>query len=696
MASIKIDDFKGQNNHDDPVVLKPNEFSQLYNATSDNNVLTTIQAPLARTWAIPTAIDLYSGNGGWNIITNPITQNIILQRCNSTSLVIPANTLITFFAYMKKSAAYTFEARIYSSTGSVPNDTPYQNVTGTIATVIPTGTDSEYQWYRFLVTPSVDVTNPWIGFISNGAIAASGLVGDDTNASGNVYVSGDGGSTWTDYATGYAGSNAPYFPTYIGTAQGAVDDYQSIVLPHPLSTGSNAATTGLSFTADGYATGCQVISERVSGKNTIREIRFCASSSVISSTKGTTTWCVIAPQTNIIRVGKVLAFSAPGAVSCVPFMLTTPDIDTGAYAPLSATCLGYNIITNQELPYTATVISTHYYSYLNLVDGLTYRISTLSPWSQYQFVIVYNNTLCFLNSTSDPSEFTYSLPGTVNNFTSGGTDYLGLGETITGVTIYKDWLVIGFTTKIKAFTGIPGDGTLAVISPNNGISNPRGFALGENALFILSGHHIFVYTGAWEEMFDMTAVLREADLVRVATSLSLAYDSKDRELYINYAPARVLVYNFMHQFWRTQYTPSTGGISTIFQGLESPVIQQSNFYQLNKLAENVGNPYAEASITTGWWDPDPDHQKTTYQRLVIEYHPTSTSVSLVVTVEYDDGDIVTFPAEDTQGVTTLLKYSSYRLAKEASRIKVKLECSAISEPFSITAMYLFFEPGMEF
>ena len=421
------------------------------------------------------------------------------------------------------------------------------------------------------------------------------------------------------------------------------------------------------------------------------------------------------PDFNIVEAGNYFFLTNPNNRNCqiLDFNRTNESSSNSTYPQQRfnrkrTACYfnGYIVVARNGFPVSlklsAALETTVGYPFGNWQT----EVLSSCPVANPKFVVAYNNYLMFFNvrllqdvNTLHPHRGYFSKAGTVNDWGGISTtqfENMSDGEEIIGVEEWFGSLIIFFPSKIKRYTGTPGNASLETIFYRGPVGTECIYKTGRG-IFFVSTDGLYLYNGSFNRIGDSSTKFDQVNVVNANIDGWLSFNSKDQELYFYPGYSQYIhVWNAEKNFFRTlDYAGYgvTGGLRTFeyYDNLDlKAAISYPGITHVSKIFG--GTTCKPATAQSGWLDLDPSHIQKRFDRCAIDYYGTSAFGTFDFTVTFDDGA--------TAGVTQIplsgtgIKTFQLPLNRQAKLVQHTIVAPAQTAQTTINSIKYFFTPEM--
>jgi len=736
----EISKFKGVNRIVDASKLEPGEMTTLQGALINTGSLCNMPMPSYDTadvtFPIPVVIENESGysRGSWNplLATNYTSfAGAVNTRIALLSLAtIPTNQPVTVFFLMKgtiTSALPYMTVSVLDAVGPNPSTdrTLYRLNSFTLNSSDPTRV-----WRGFTIVVDSAAVNPkWVVLDIFGAVGASfDLYGHPTHTQDVQEYSG---GTWQSWGTLHPGQSKPQFVvvsqgTQVSTATDSarlVSQMGEVNLPFNTWQGgvqcfaTNQSFTTGSFTAWGGASLSVIEIPKATGTYKRSLIMNSDTNGGVLSgpLTGTSLYANVIPKVNLVRVGNVIAATAPGVQYCIPItLMDTPyrafdtDFHAVSFQNYLALCGG----GTDGLAYGSTGVNKKpVYLDLTLTGnpihsgyaGICVKsyAAALTP-DEPMFVLNFGESLIYVRNRDYPYRMWYGTAGTVDTFNA--YENLSQAEPVLNVAKYGTEFLAFFSNQVKKYSGVPRYAVLAPIK-ETGVKNGRFIVRANGGLYVLCSDGLFFYNGVFNPVLDKAQIF-ETNHRRYTGQASnydihqtrLAHLEKQHAIAIVlqrshmdsavYKDTDIWFYDYwtsdFYQYWLNDYDAQCGVYQMAAVPYDVPWLLDYQYTpNYSGLMCESSTAFSPMNVETGWIDPLPVMDKKHFLHFTMEATNTVASLLISLTVTYDNGlsytwsDIDLHTAADSEGRTPTYTKIEKQVPAHAGRFKVAITCNAI-------------------
>lgn len=748
MQSFEISKFKGVNKIVEASKLEPGETQQLYGALINNGSIQSMPMPSYETkdvsFPVP-HIELDQTGftiGSWNpgaaasstTVSGAIQHRIAFHVNYSLGVDIPV-TVMLLLKGTYATATSNIYMSIYTETGAQPTTdiTAKRLQSFTLRT-----SDPNRVWRGFTATAS-QATGGVCWFVFDIVIADASshtLYGHPSQSTLTKYQSG---GAWTDWGVAWPGKDKPQFMV-IDSQQttNARDVHQMTTVKTPfrpwqgsVTVGSFGFSTATPLTYFGGAALCVLeVPEATSDyKRTIILAYDPSGGGTCISTLAATGFpqANIVTSINLIRVGNVIAATAPGVEFCFPLtLLDWPaagfDVDYSAtsFQNYIALCGGGTDGTTSITPpnkkpcyidLTAAGLPIH-----SGYAGISVRgYGAAGTPDEPMYVMDFGNHLIYFRNADYPFRMWYGIAGQIDSFNAD--ENLSQAEPILSVEKYGNEFLVFFASEIKKYSGVPRYAVLSRVK-DTGVLNSRFVKPANNGVFILSTDGFWFFNGVFNQVLDKPSILQnnkqrylcqasdytihQPRLIHFPNihSVGLVFQRYSTNPYNHTA---IWLYDYWTGDWNRYYMITSGSYGGTFQmsaiPYETTWIYDGSYKGLMLESDSKFSPFI---VETGWIDVDSRMDKKRFLHFTMEATNPAASQIISVTIDYDNGVSYTFDSVDLRvtdgGVYTKIEKM---VPATASRFKILVSCNTTGTPaptneqVKIHKFNMFYEPGKQ-
>lgn len=732
---FELSAWSGVNLHDDARMLQPGQFTELTNASTDNQSIKADEVDSLISMPVPEImlLNIIGVTNGPSWIPNSASASasnkigINLDRTyNRLYFGDSVCTLVPFNLTSAVTGTDFYTVSFYRNVANSPSGVVSQLGVGlgylASSSAAATGSNNIFylnketlindvsasSWDHFavfkgmwasssdsptgqisLASSSASAGDNW-GSGSYGGFAPSCIIFKHTQTGGHVLnvipfmasMSQDKETMGTYAASAFPTTNDQYELFYNGAAMGAVDVPPFCRIYNSIETSYKGSFLGKGANYASAAAGCY-------GLNRFTEV----------TAQGITANAYKYLDFNVVEVSGIASLTSPEerngiGLDYVGTDKLAPNVNGGflKYRRKMSSCFfnGYLVMAKQGTGVCA-------FEFVNKVALNTYYPIKLTPLYTSTFysprgVISYNNYLMFYNvynrsdDTPLPHRVYFSLAGMVDSFSSSQYENISDGEEILWAEEWQGSLIFFFQDKIKKYTGVPGAATLETIM-YSGVSCAEMVCKTGRGIFFLAKDGLYLYNGSFMRIVDILTYFDQADQKAALEDGWMEFDDKEQELlfypgnssYIN-------VWNAKHNFFRRMdYSGAsvTSGIR-LFKYYHNNDLKLAISYPGITHVSKVkgGTTYKAATINSGYIDVDPSYEIKRYDRAIIEYKASTSFGTFDITFTFDNGktaSMTKIPIKSTKVYETVhvplgiqAKLISYRITSPAQTAQLNI------------------------
>ena len=735
MKSFEISKFKGVNKIIEASKLEPGEMQELYGAYLNDGSIQSMPMPSYdtedKTFPVPNILHNYTGylDAIWNSDTDFAP---VAYAAGGTKMAvqfpddIPANEPVTLMFLLESAVhtvtdgTYSYQLSIHVDNGGNPNPTEL------VAAFNSHGSENqdEYRkWCSFTCIPTTAPGANWWAVLTIISPYASSVVNVYGHPSQNLTTKVYSGASWVPWSSVYSGIPQPQVMV-IDSVQSSdgeeVDQSTTINTPFTpwsgevtFSGGFGSRTCTITSGIDRFLGAALSIMEVPDAAGDYKRTLVITSS---GSPLGGQLSCIsrfqiggaetvnIIPKMSIIKVGNILAVTAPGIEFCFPLVLVD-NHDTNTGPDYGAVWFQKNLILtgggtdgrwnngteNNKPVYIQFVNPNLSPSSSTSISFKNYSASSVPDKPEH--VVEFASHLIFIRNFQYPFRMWYGNAGEVDSFNA--YENLSQAEAVLSVEKYGNDLLIFFASEIKKYSGSPRYAVLSTIK-ETGILNSKFKQKVSEGVFILAIDGLWVYNGVLTRVIDRPQIFNankkrymyQATNATVCSSRLVKFPEIHsigivlQKYETSPDVVAIWLYDYWAQDWYRYYVSSdtdTGGVMEMAAlPYHTNWIRDGAYSGLMLENESKFSPF---QLETGWIDVDPRMDKKRFLHFTMEATNPAASQLIDVTIDYDNGTSYAFTDIDLR-VTDGSVYAKIEkmVPATASRFKISVSCNTTGTP----------------
>jgi hypothetical protein len=252
-------------------------------------------------------------------------------------------------------------------------------------------------------------------------------------------------------------------------------------------------------------------------------------------------------------------------------------------------------------------------------------------------VVSYNNYLIFYNViNSDGTRLSHRMyfnqAGIVDSFSSSQYENLSDGEEILWMEEWYGSLIVFFPTKVKRYTGTPGNASLETIF-YKGVYNAESVCKTSKGIMFLSNDGLYIYNGTISPLEDLSKKFLEADSRSVSEDGWMEFNEKTGDLYFYSGYSNLVnVWNSnKNTFRQKDYTSAVCSAGMrFFKYYDNKDLKFAVSYpSIAHVSEmEKGTTYRAATAKSGWIDVNGQYENKRFDRAILEFKGTDSGTNI--------------------------------------------------------------------
>ncbi len=262
-----------------------------------------------------------------------------------------------------------------------------------------------------------------------------------------------------------------------------------------------------------------------------------------------------------------------------------------------------------------------------------------------RIILNYNNYLMVFNVKDEMHRMYFSTAGAIDGFSATQKENMSDGEEVLWAEEWFGSIILFFSSKIKRYTGTPGNASLETIF-YKGVPSAEVVCKTGNGIFFLTNDGLYVYNGSFAPVKDLSTKFDLANFDNVNQDGWLEYNGKKQELYFYEGHSSLInIWNTEYNYFRQKdYTTAVcTGEMRLFKYTDNMNLKNAISYpSITHVSEiEAGTTYQPVTAESGWIDPS--EGKTGYDQkhfdsAIIEYKQASAAGTFDAYIYTDDLD----------------------------------------------------------
>jgi hypothetical protein len=537
-------------------------------------------------------------------------------------------------------------------------------------------TDDYRVWRGFQIVPNEAIpsgTPFWIGIYTSNASEVN--IFCDPSADGWYQYDG---VNLTEWGAAHPGTDQPIYMLIGSSIYQSFDDIVPLVLYNQIDTYEGASsgintTISNSFTANLFSIIKNPLVSKDDSRIIARQGKLNAPYDVNWNTE-----LFVYPKTNIVLRNGIIAVTTFGAKYCVPI-----SIQKQYYNSVTDGSKIVEVNRIKAISFNGNIVLTgcgsdkknHKPVYVDLQSGHTHSYTAFVPDSP-KMVEQLGLAVLFISNYEYPFRVWYSNPGQLNTFAANQLENLSLGEPITNVSRFQESLLIFTPSQVKILSGVLGESASLKEIGNLGTNSFDSSILTKAGVFFIVGNFICVYNGAVQMLADLTDFIDTSNIDRWSKIQMASLDDRDEIImHLSDLDTEAVVFNYTNRtFYKVSLQPII--MKNFWDGNYQKVLFTRNdiFCSIYR----GGEKFSKFGFETGWIDPNKLYQKKHFDRLLIDYSPSTNSEDKMdLFVDVENGNSMVYNDISVCG-TKEIDFIEKRLNSEGNRIKIRADIGNIT------------------